>query len=1350
MPLQTNSRLQSDQYVRRRLRLVHENGTEEIVDEAFLLTTSRPKVILGEPGMGKTELILHLCLTLGIDHVTASRFMSSKQPSRFVVQGRPLVIDALDEAIARRNGEAVDAVLAQLEEAGTPDFILSCRSREWQSRTFSSLGRLYGVDPVLLYLQGFSQQEARELLSKRYPEVSPDRVFLHLDTHNLNELCASPLMLDMLGRVAAKDSSLPQTRALLLHRMCSLLWPEHDADRNEEGLAGTSEAEALSAAGALMATALLNGAEAISVATGYPVEQGDLRLAELCDLPGANSARAVFSSKLFQSVGVGRAQHLHKVIAEFLGARWLAVQANTPRKRRRLLAAFNYGGEVPSSLRGLHTWLAFHSPDLAQDVISTDPYGVLRYGDTAGLSAGQARCMLAALTALSRNDPYFRSRDWDSHTAASLMVENLQEEIKMAISSPASNEHLRSLLIEGMKGTPLADKLGDVLETILLSELRFYRERSDAALALIPHRTKDWWWGSIEQLRQQCNEESTRLAHEIAKELSFDVPDELLVAVLLAEMGASFCVYPRLRDDRSHTVRYYKPVAEQVSSSQICNILNLLAEQSPLIKEAHWTARADYCQLVEALVSRAIDEKFVDDQHGQVVWTWLGSLRYADHSNDRTTNELQDKLDTNHDLRHAVQYHALYVVRTQPSVWVAQAELNRRRVGLAGRVDDIQWFLEKLGTLDNKDPVLRQDWFDFLQLAGPSFQQSASLQSAAALFQRDDSQLKAQFLSFLKPKVPAWRRRQESNEAKRKRKQSIEREWRRRHYVAKRHDLLAGEMNAIVNPAQIYLGAVSSPYRDLPPKQRLIAWMGEDLAQDAICGFEAVLGRDDLPKPTEVSESFANQEIWKYCYPILAGLLEKHRSGEPLADASPDALAIGLLLCIRGFGFFDEKEREHLRDVIEHSLFSGSQTREEFIRLHGEPLLACGAEHIPGLRLFSRSVAWQDAFSSAASCWLISRPLRSIALEEELVDELLRSVGCQSLVDAAIQRSQSLFDSEERLLLWLSVDVALRFDEVSSDVWGIGSENPNFLWHLRRRLRAISEGRRRSPCPNLAAWIVSEFRSQWPDSPMRGGWGDENPFDASNFIRGLVGTLADDTSPAAEAHMQQLVAAPCDTYSPFIRHAAAEQRQKRAEERFKPLAPSDVAALLSDGQPSSAGDLMALVLEELSVSQKVLIGDDLDQVRDFWNDSGLPQDENRCRDRLAAMLGPVLRTYGIQRITEADMPKSKRADLAFGIGDLQLPMEIKGQWHEHVWNAASDQLDAQYLVDWRSEGRGIYCVLWFGELPAASRRRLKRPPRGLSMPQSAAEMRNSLIQLIPESRRGLIDVMVLDLSAGRR
>ena len=92
---------------------------------------------------------------------------------------------------------------------------------------------------------------------------------------------------------------------------------------------------------------------------------------------------------------------------------------------------------------------------------------------------------------------------------------------------------------------------------------------------------------------------------------------------------------------------------------------------------------------------------------------------------------------------------------------------------------------------------------------------------------------------------------------------------------------------------------------------------------------------------------------------------------------------------------------------------------------------------------------------------------------------------------------------------------------------------------------------------------------------------------------------------------------------------------------------------------------------------------------------------------------------------------------------MKLPVEIKGQWHAKVWNAASDQIDAKYAVDWQAEDLGTYIVLWFGDVPD---KQLPRHPEGLEPPASPDDLLRMLIERLPETRRGWIDVFVMDVS----
>ncbi len=94
-------------YFPRRLQLSDPEEAARHVDESGMLATTGAKIVLGEPGMGKSELMRELGRRLDMEPVTALRFMLSKDPAKFVVSGKPLLIDGLrrgDRASGGRRG----------------------------------------------------------------------------------------------------------------------------------------------------------------------------------------------------------------------------------------------------------------------------------------------------------------------------------------------------------------------------------------------------------------------------------------------------------------------------------------------------------------------------------------------------------------------------------------------------------------------------------------------------------------------------------------------------------------------------------------------------------------------------------------------------------------------------------------------------------------------------------------------------------------------------------------------------------------------------------------------------------------------------------------------------------------------------------------------------------------------------------------------------------------------------------------------------------------------------------------------------------------------------------------------
>ena len=156
--------------------------------------------------------------------------------------------------------------------------------------------------------------------------------------------------------------------------------------------------------------------------------------------------------------------------------------------------------------------------------------------------------------------------------------------------------------------------------------------------------------------------------------------------------------------------------------------------------------------------------------------------------------------------------------------------------------------------------------------------------------------------------------------------------------------------------------------------------------------------------------------------------------------------------------------------------------------------------------------------------------------------------------------------------------------------------------------------------------------------------------------------------------------------------------------------------------------------------QRRVYGSGTDMRAAYWA-GDRPQDENYCRDRMIEHIGR-LQPPAIQLHREASMPDYGRADIAVTCNGMKLPVEIKGQWHPELWDAASDQLDARYASDSQAERCGVYIVLWFGDV---CDRKLRPHPDGKEAPTTPGALRQMLIDGLPEARRASIDVFVVDL-----
>lgn len=1323
-------------YVARRLSYLDDHGQLQVINEATLLARPEPIVVLGEPGTGKTELLRHLAEQAGAPLVTAASFIRRSRPTASV---EPLIIDALDEASARREGDAIDQVLGRLDALGHPRFILSCRAADWEARARSAIGQDYGRPPLVASLLPLERGEALALLAHTRADVDGEAVLAGLERQNLADLYGNPFLVVLLGRVAAQHG-IPASRAALFEAAATLLWSEHNDEHRGSALDTLGEAVALDAIGAGFAAMLLSGNEVLSRAGPLELGDGQLRVAEATGLPACRDLSALLGSKLVRSDGAGGFRPIHRVMAEFLAARWLARVTTSKRLRRRLLAAF--GEPVPARLRGVHAWLAHHSEALAPAVIARDPFGMLRYGNADGLSPTNARHLLDALEALARRDPWFRAGDWESHPLAGLMREELGGRIAALIGSAATNEHLRSLLIEGAAGTAIVGTLAPVLEGIVFDPARFYRERHAALEALLPTRDIAWRLAALERLRCLAGEDSTRLAAETLPSVADQAPAALIVEIAFADAGLTLSALPRQVDERSRMVRSYDPLVRALAPAQAIEVLEIATDYAAaLTKDSEWELVRDIGDFLATLIGRVLDQAPSPAQ----LWRWLRQLERDGRLAPDKWREISSRLAIG-PLRAALQRHVLFGDPANgPRVQGHQLwDLN-----LYPTPEECLALVREAAARPNDVAVHRRDWRELLEMARGEEGLLPDVVAAAKPFVGKDANLRDELEALCKPRpAPDYERKRAERATAAALKARESRETRIAACTAHRDQLRAGAWQQVAQPARVWLGH----FHDTPgdtPIERLVNWLGEDLAVDAREGFRAAAMSEVLPSPAEASASAVEGRIFKIAYAVAAHLVDRHMAGRPLADVPRQARLLAVISPVSiHYGRSDTVIARALA-ATEQSLVADPESYAELQRLRIEPQLAGKGPHIEGIYALTHNPPHPDVARRLAMEWIERFPDMPPTALIELVDGLIGWSALAELRALAANRRGAAADIE-MTRFWHAIDWIVDFERVADDLRAFAAADPAFLLTIANRLAGIRRAPELALTPAQSEWLLAQFRSAWVMVDRFVGSGRSEAADAAGALRVRIDALAGDASPEAEAALARLAAAPADSWTDALRHALAEQQQRAAEMRFEPVLPAALASLLNDGPPASVSELRALVVEELADLQARLVGSDTDTARMFWETGNRPLAENACRDRLADLLAPYLERYGVIRIPERDMPDDKRADLGFAIANLQLPLEAKGQWHPEVWNAASGQLDAQYLRDWRSQGQGIYLVFWFAEVPAPTRRRLRPPPAGMPKPTTAAEMRELLVERLPAERRPAIDVVVLDLSAGGR
>lgn len=1326
------------------------DDTQEFIRQDKIPAFREPIVILGDPGLGKSVLTKFLGEQPGMKYFRAGTFVRTANPSLLAAGTDRIIVDGLDEIVSAVPGSSVDTVLKQLSQMSYPPFILSCREADW----LGAADRVriqddYGVAPVLLHLQPFTRDDAHTFLSQEFPEIDAADLLDQLADRGLGILYENPLTLGMLGEVVQESGVLPDTRVQLFDRACRVMLKEPNPHHKMASHAQRRDEELLHAAGAICAAQLLCDRVGVYKGPLSETPDGFQYIADITDLPHGQAASDALRTRLFRADGENRFESIHRVIAEYLGAKWLSRCFEDGVSENRIFALFRQGEGVPTSLRGLHAWIAHFSDALAGRCIASDPYAILQYGAADGLGLDRARALLASLKILSEEDPYFRSGDWRRHTAPGLMRLELRDDILAVIEASGSHTQLGLLLLEAMSGTDLALELTPILDTIMFDPNRFYRERLNAWEALRVTDFHDDWAAVIYKLLEMKDADSARLACNILNHIgahAFSL--ETVLDTILAHLSIA------TTSDTAETSfeSKYLPgsIFRDLDTARLATLIDGLVERvRPLFDKAGYWAKSDLADLIRGLAIRVLE---TDPAIAPTrIWSWIGWLDGNQGFNHDSQNRLAAIFRENRALRAALLEHVL-LTPCADNAWMAGHLLYDTRLDLFPTSGDLAKVLRTLRARAGDDPIDADTFRGLLGLGRSKDGLALVLRDTAAEVANGDPELLCILDDISHITKPEWKTKAEEREAHKQVEQQKIFQSRRDALAERASDIAAGDVKVLALPAGIYLGRryVLGEHYNFDsgdsPEDRLRAFLGDALNEQVLAGFIAVLGRDDLPDASAIADIHCENKHWTPDAaeaPMICGAAEMLRRSCPLDRIDRSTLAAVYMAWHRA-PESNTPRGLNIGSALETVLFRSEADWETHFRTSIETQLAHNCVHVCELHRLSNDSRLTGLAGRLAVDWLQRYQTMSYYNEKELLVCALKNATHETLRSLVVDRRPKGHPDHDRKLLWLSADYVVDFDGCRVALGEAAAKYREFLWSIRDRVAPNRGDGMAGFSLDQLSFIVEAFGAQWPrtEPPINTViTGDCNPSDATEFIENTIYAIASrPTSEATEA-LQKQIADHAPSYIKTLKHAHTLQRRARRDFEYTAPTIDELRAVMDDGLPESIDDMRAYFEDRLKTLQKRIRGSDTDMWEAYW-DGDRPKCENYCRNRMIEHIsGPL--PQSIRFGPETHMPLGNRVDIALTYNAIKLPVEIKGQWHSKVWNAASDQLDAKYAIDWQAEGRGVYIVLWFGHV---TDKQLPGHPDGLARPKTPEALRQMLVKRLPEARRALIDIFVVDVS----
>ena len=1316
-------------------------------------------VLLGDPGAGKTAFFEREAEESGGVYIRARDFATFEPCNEY--RERTLFIDGLDEMRAD-GGDGrtpLDHIRRHLERLGRPRFRLSCREADWLGASDSEA--LKRVSPneeiVSLHLDPLSDEDITEILNHKPGIADPASFLRQAREHGLDELLRNPQILNLLID-AVGGNEWPQSREEIYEMACNQLVRENSREhRNAKRDNSIPLNEMLDAVGYLCVINLLSGI------AGYALDEdaGDSQHYYWKNLTAHDiPLLSALKTNLFQKDGEEQRIPVHRSVAEFLAARYLAKHIDhdgLPFGRVLALMTCEDGG-VATDLRGLGAWLSVHSRSARGALIKRDPLGVVLYGDVRNFPAQDKLQLLATLKSEAQRYPWVLSERWSSSSfnlsIGSLAAKDMEVTFRQMLSSTSRDEADQALLdfvLDALCYGEQMSSLADLLEAIVRDASYWLTVRKSAIAALLHVVPND-------------HSRLLKLARDIRAD-SVEDGDNDLLGMLLSDL------YPRIitaseiftylhpekseRHVGSYSMFWSYGLPKVAKVGDIPLLLDKLTEMRPALRNLLEDYRTN--RMAGELLTRGLEEHG-DSLTDQRLYMWLGvGLDEYDHPRlDREYTERISVWFTARPARYkAVIEHGASLCANHENPWYCMSRCVARLYASCAPDDIGMWYLEKAATEQHAE------------LADFFFRQSVNL----LIQQGGQNGLTLPALEFLEPWVAAypkfktsldfyiarpigdWEQEHELNNRKwkterQKHKSELIRFY-REHIAAIRdgsaypqiyHDLAAAHEGTLLDEA-----------RGESHRERMENFLAgnSDLIEAAYSGFRKVLERPDLPSVADIIDLELKGKIHLICLACLVGMEELFQSDPVDALKLPDPVLSSLLAFRLRYSVGNEPVWVTALVKVRPELVA------DVLLAYALPMLRAKKEHVSGLYQLVHDDAYAEVARLTLPKLLEGFPLRAKANQLAFVlDPLLKGALHyleREFFATMVSRKLDLgsMDAAQRVY-WLSCGLLL-----APDLY----ETPLFQYVGKSEVRR----------GYLANFIYSDLGKrnlpEWASIPVSAlsrliellGPGCTNQrlsgvvtaaMRMSDMVRSYINTLGNNPEETAARELERLISLPSLAHwRNELRGALHSQRITRRKATFRRLSIAEVDRTIANLQPANVADLAALTYHHLRDIARRIRDGSTDDYQQYWSydaknrNLDRPKPENDCRNALLSDLQERLGKLGIDAQRESSRADNKRADILISYGGasgFNVPIEAKKDDNPELWRAIHEQLIPKYVRDPGADGYGIYLVFWFGG------RGMRPSPDGGNKPCSAQELEERLQKTLSPEESYRIRVCVID------